>query len=95
MLLRSMSLTDRFTCALVCKAWAEAAPAATRSIVLSNKVQDLRGLQAWLENHGSHLEVLQLPECHDAVLTALPCPQLQNSSCGLHSTSEQHHPQLM
>jgi len=33
-LLESMSHRDRFTCALVCKAWAEAATAATHSIVL-------------------------------------------------------------
>jgi len=30
MVLRSMSLSDRFNCALVCKAWAREAAAATR-----------------------------------------------------------------
>jgi len=77
MLLQSLSLRDRFTCALVCKAWAEAATAATRSIALEHKVQDLSCLQRWLEQHGKHLDVLQLHDC-DAALTALPCPQLQN-----------------
>jgi len=77
MLLHSMSLSDRFTCALVCKAWAEAATAATSSIVLRRTVQDLSCLQCWLEKHGGQVEVLQLHACDGAVLTALPCPQLQ------------------
>jgi len=76
--LQSMSLTDRFTCALVCKAWAEAAAAATHSIILRDRVQDLSGLQRWMEKHGQQLEVLQLHACDGASLTALPCPQLQD-----------------
>jgi len=76
--LQSMSLSDRFNCALVCKAWAEAATAATRSIILRHRVQDLSCLQAWLEEHGSQIEVLQLHECGGAALTALPCPQLRD-----------------
>jgi len=78
MLFQSMSLTDRFTCALVCKAWAEAATAATHSIVLRHTVWDLSCLQCWLEKHGGQVEVLQLHACAWTVLTALPCPMLQD-----------------
>jgi len=79
MMLQSMSLDDRFTCALVCKAWAEAATAATRSIILSDEMEDLSSLQAWLEKHGGQLEVLQLHVCPEfAKLTALPCAQLHD-----------------
>jgi len=78
-MLQSMSLSDRFRCALVCKAWAEAATVATRSIILRDRIQDLSCLQIWLEKHGSQVEVLQLHECpYPAVLTALPCPQLHD-----------------
>jgi len=73
--LQSMSLIDRFTCALVCKSWAAAA--ATRSIVLRDREQDLSCLQAWLEKHGGQVEVLQLHKCR-GTLIALPCPQLQD-----------------
>jgi len=73
-----MPLRDRFNCALVCKAWAEAATPATHSIILEHRIQNLSGLQHWLEQHGRRLEVLQLHECDGAALTALPCPQLQD-----------------
>jgi len=78
MLVQSMSLRDRFTCALVCKAWAEAARAATHTIILEHRVEDLSCLQCWIEKHGHQLMVLQLHQCRDAALTALPCPQLQD-----------------
>jgi len=39
---------------------------------------DLSCLQRWLERYGDQVEVLQLHQCHDAALTALPCAQLQN-----------------
>jgi len=81
LMLQSMSLSDRFTCALVCKAWAEAATAATRSIILEHGVQDLSCFQAWLEKHGGRIEVLQSAQDGYAPagqLTALPCPQLQD-----------------
>jgi len=83
-IMQSMSLKERFTCALVCKAWAEAAKAGTRSIILRDRKQDLSCLQTWLENHGGQVEVLQLHECRGdpAVLTALPCPQLQDLLLG-------------
>jgi len=69
MVLQCMSLTDRFTCALVCKAWAEAA---TRSIIFEDRVEDLSCLERWLEQHGHHLEVLQLHhQCDGAALTAV------------------------
>jgi len=71
--LGSMPLRKRFNCALVCKAWAEAATAATCSIILEHRMQDVSGLQAWLEKHGNRLEVLQLHAGYDATLTALPC----------------------
>jgi len=76
---QSMSLSDRLKCALVCKAWADEATAATRSIILED-VQDLSGLQRWLVKHGNQVEVLQLEQDDyaQAVLTALPCPQLHD-----------------
>jgi len=80
MVLQTMCLKDRFTCALVCKAWAEAATAATRHrIILKHRV-DLSCLQRWLEKYGNQLQVLQLHEYYDgeAALTALPCPHLQD-----------------
>jgi len=77
MLLQSMSLSDRFTCALVCKAWAEAATAVTNTITLKHR-EDLSCLQAWLQQHGGQLKVLQLHECRDAALAALPCPHFQD-----------------
>jgi len=83
-MLQSMSLRDRFTCALVCKAWAQEAAAATRSIILREprpcRIQDFSCLQRWLVKHGGHLGVLQLHDYRDdpAVLIALPCPQLQD-----------------
>jgi len=87
MIFQSMSLRDRFTCALVCKAWAQEAAAATHLVL--RDVQDLSCLQSWLEKHGEHVQVLQLHQCPDsavltdqcpdsAVLTALPCPQLKD-----------------
>jgi len=76
--LQSMSLSERFTCALVCKAWAEVAAATTRSIIIRHRVQDLSCLQRWLEKHGKHVKVFQLHQCDRATLTALPCPQLQD-----------------
>jgi len=79
MMLQSMSLSDRFSCALVCKAWAQEAAAATRSIILRDRVQDLSCLQRWLEKYGHQLAALQLHVYPgSAVLTALPCPQLQD-----------------
>jgi len=77
-ILGHMSIRERFNCALVCQAWAEAATAATHSIILEDNVEDVSSLQHWLEQQGSHLEVLQLHECDGAALTALPCPQLQD-----------------
>jgi len=76
--LQNLSHSDRFTCALVCKAWAEAATAATRSIILTDRIQDLSCLQRWLEKHGGQVEVLQLHDCNGATLNALPCPELQD-----------------
>jgi len=89
--LGSMSLRERFNCALVCKAWGEAATAATRSIILQywlhpTGMQDLSSLQQWLEKHGNRLEVLQLHACDRTALTALPsCAKLQDLL--LHSVS--------
>lgn len=37
MLMKNMSLSARFICALVCKAWAEAAIAATHEIILKDR----------------------------------------------------------
>jgi len=80
MMFQNMSLSDRLKCALVCKAWAQeatAATAATRSIILRDRIQDLSSLQRWLDTNGDQLEVLH--DCPDAaVLTALPCRQLHD-----------------
>jgi len=82
-LFHSMSLSDRLKCALVCKAWAQEATAATRSIILRDSVQDLSSLQAWIEKHGGQVDVLQLHECpYPAALTALPCAQLHDLLLG-------------
>jgi len=79
MMLQSMPSKDRFTCALVCKAWAQEATAATHSITFRDRVRDLSSLQRWMEKHGGQVEVLQLYDSHGApVLTALPCPQLKD-----------------
>jgi len=71
--LGSINLRERFNCALVCKAWAEAATAATHSIILEHRKQDLSDLQHWLEKYGNSVEVLQLHACDGAALTAVPC----------------------
>jgi len=73
LLLRGMPLRERFICAMVCKTWAEAATAATHSIILKHRMQDVSGLQTWLEKHGNQVTVLQLHECDGAVMSALPC----------------------
>jgi len=74
-ILGSMPLRERFICALVCKAWGEAATAATHSIIIIiHRVQDFSGLQHWLNKHGNGLEVLQLHACCEgAKVDALPC----------------------
>jgi len=72
-ILGSMVLRDRFICALVCKVWAEAATAATHSIILEDRLQDISGLQHWLEKHGNRIEVLQLlPAGRGATLPQRP-----------------------
>jgi len=88
--LESLPLKDRFTCALVCKAWAEAAGAATRQIALKPPLQDLSSLQHCLQKHGKNLETLQLRQFSKAApLIALPCPQLQSLLlCGKESEGQ-------
>jgi len=73
LVLGSLPLRERLNCALVCKAWAEAAVAATHSIILKHRMQDFCGLQHWLVKHGDRLEVLQLHAGYNTALTALPC----------------------
>jgi len=77
MMLQTMDLPERFTCALVCKAWAEAATVATHSITLKCRVQDLSCLQLWLEKNGKQLKGLQLYQGDGSELKALPCVQLK------------------
>lgn len=51
------------SCALVCKAWALAAAAATRSVTLIGSAATdvaLKGLEAWLEQHSSNLSSLEV-----------------------------------
>jgi len=78
-ILQSMSPSDRLSCALVCKAWAEAVTRLRYSIFVKQRLQesDFTGLKEWLAKHGGKIQVLQLHECYGA-LTALPCAQLQN-----------------
>jgi len=73
--LRRLPLEDRFICSLVCKAWAEAATAATCIILrVRRRVPDVSCLQTWLEKHGKHVKVLQLHAGYGAAqLTAVPC----------------------
>jgi hypothetical protein len=75
---RSLAYKDRCTCALVCTAWADAATAATCSIVLKDKKRDMASLQLWIAGYGHQLEDLQLHGCCGSVLAALPCAQLHN-----------------
>jgi len=75
-LLQHTDLQQRFTCARVCSDWAKAAAAATNSIV-KHDLRDLTQLQQWLEQHGSHIEVLQLHDCQQVTLASLPCGNLQ------------------
>jgi len=80
MMLQSMSLRDRFTCALVCTGWAEAATAVTRSIVLRPRVKDLSCLQRWLEKHGGQLKALQLNQYNYTDVYPLPQPLGQHTA---------------
>lgn len=62
------------SCALVCISWAEAAAAATDSIVLE-ECADAISLQLWLQQHGSSITQLHLHGARGQLLE-LPCPQL-------------------
>jgi len=68
-----MHLRDRFTCSLVCKAWSEAATAATHSIILKRRMLDPRDLHWWMLKNGDSLKVLQLHACCEEAQLALPC----------------------
>ena len=61
-------------CALVCSSWAEAAAAATDSLVLE-QCADTDSLQLWLHRHGSDLTQLHVSAA-SGMLTQLPCPKL-------------------
>lgn len=63
-------------CSLVCRSWAEAAAAATDSIVLDHCTA-ADSLQLWLHNHGSKLTKLHL-HAANGELTELPCPRLKD-----------------
>lgn len=73
--LATMGLKQRFTCALVCRAWARAA--ATRTLDLRRR-EDVLGLQQWLEKYGNQLTFLCLCTRRQGTLTTLPCAQLQD-----------------
>jgi len=79
--LATMGLKQRFTCALVCRAWAKAAAAATRALDLHEE-EDIRGLQQWLEKYGNQLEFLRLCTRRQGNLTTLPCAQLHDLQLG-------------
>jgi len=73
----NMELKQRFTCALVCSDWAKAAAATTHSIVRDG-LQDLNGLQKWLDKNGGQMKTMQLRRCRETGMSRLPCPQLQD-----------------
>ena len=62
------------SCALVCSSWAQAAAAATDSIVLEG-CADTESLQLWLRKHGHSLSKLHV-RADSGMLTQLPCPKL-------------------
>ena len=62
------------SCALVCSSWAQAAAAATDSIVLED-CADTGSLQLWLQRHGHSLAKLHV-RAASGMLTQLPCPKL-------------------
>ena len=61
-------------CALVCSSWAEAAVAATDSLVL-DKCAGKRSLQLWLQRHGHNLTQLHI-STEAGEQTQLPCRNL-------------------
>ena len=63
-------------CALVCSSWAEAAAAATDSIVLE-QCADTDSLQVWLHRHGGNVTKLHVSAAY-GMLTQLPCPKLRH-----------------
>lgn len=67
---------QRHACALVCKSWAEAAAAASDSIIVGT-CRNTASLQLWLERNGRPLQKLHV-HAADAHLTALPCPHLKD-----------------
>jgi len=78
MIMCSMPHTDRFNCALVCKAWAEAATAATHSIILERKDnRTLSSLPLWMQKYWNQVDSFQLQKCL-GTLELLPCAQLQD-----------------
>jgi len=81
-ILCKMDVKQRSSCAQVSTAWkaaAAAATAATRDDIVLHNVYDATSLQQWLEEHGGHVDVLQLHAAdHRGLPTALPCPQLQH-----------------
>jgi len=81
-LLGNMELEQRFTCALVCSDWAKAAAATTDSIEKVGLglvgLEDLTGLQEWLEKYGSQVKTLRLHVSCQADMPRLPCTQLRD-----------------
>jgi len=75
-IMQRLELKDRFKCALVCRAWADAAAAAATRSINQKGSFDVSSLQQWLEKHGSQVEVLHLDLYSQTALTALPCPKL-------------------
>jgi len=76
--------------ARVCSSWAEAAAAATWSIVLDST--DTDSLQLWLHSRGDSVLEIDLTQA-SGVITTLPCPKLQdlvlfNSSVDLRPGSQ-------
>jgi len=69
-----MDIKQRCSCAQVSQNWKVAAAAAATSSIVLDEVRDVTSLQKWLEEHGGHVEVLQLQAARFP--TALPCPRL-------------------
>jgi len=79
MIMNSLTVKERFSCALVSKAWAKAIPPAAAAAtvrIVKHGLYDLKGLQQYLHRSGSRVLALQLHGCSGS-FTGLPCTKLQ------------------
>jgi len=76
LLIETMDLQQRFTCALVCSEWANAVAAVATPAIVKHAMRTFTRLQEWLDKNGSQVDTLQLQG--SGVIARLPCAQLQN-----------------